>query len=1109
MPRPDRRASENHTEDDDDEIIPASNFEANDDEDLDEERFYSLVNPAFVDDESNTEEDGPEWTWLHDFFPSDTSRTSSPPPPTPPPRSSSIETPKKEITIVVHLVSTPTKSQQQNLPSTSQDHNEIVSSQNLDNFDLINRTETVETTTTFPVPDLLSCHSRNVIRNHEGCFNSIPSPPPPTTAAAAQDDLLRHHLAATEDKSISNVTSATDEPREVDSVRVETSQSVAGAAENMSTTTTNNLPTDYQQLQTQSDDEELIDSGFIPRFVRASMRRVRRFRLSTRQRNNSEETTTEDDTPTAAADTTQSTILQDTTIEISNTSLDEDDDVNDYAGTNDITDHEDSSEISSTITDRISESAPELPPPRQRRESPSSSPRGESSSSPRPAPSPLGTWPHDACFALAALGCTAGLFNICRFAVLCLQFGGPFLLQFLLLSILFGIPLFLFHVALGHYLGAGVMDMWRISPVFQGVGIALLAGQALIGLYSIVGVSWLFIYFRDSFVTRSDNYKWAQPFPLYRGGQDSLGSPSTNTSRLEETVPDYFSGVVLQRYNLSSPDRSFGHFKFQVAFNLAVVWMIIFVSLSKGLKSYGKVVFVYVTLAVCGLLMLSCQMFRLAAETSQPVLPDTVWSEFITNNQRLVLPGSATKGRRPLSGYQALRLATELLPATFAALGITEVSVFWSILAYFCLILFGIAQQLAVWHSVITGIIAINARSLKSWETTITFFTCAFGYILGLPLTTELGIWVVYFLDTVVGSGWWLALLHSLLLVAVLVVRGRPYNGETLANSLFGSDPDTAQSPPRHCFGAPCGLRGWFSPLLSFVWSVVLPVVLLILSVVLFRTSESGELYDWSATSERLYWPVWARELGSILQLLPVLVVPLVAMVQTCRYLANGPPDLFDRIELLYRPAPWNARQRSSTGDLFATLAADAAATAGNGGSDASDDPPPKYTPPPSYTTATGARIAKLLRESIRRSMRRLAAPSTSGTTAQTSAEHLPPPPDYASVLIEMRRVSGGELPRNAMTAQEVAQILRSSFRRTREQNRPVSSELLEIRPSQASQTLPARSKTLTAPEVAQILRSGSLRRSRRYQQQSTSNTNENDSNTVHLNQDHPASSNI
>jgi solute carrier family 6 (neurotransmitter transporter) len=63
--------------------------------------------------------------------------------------------------------------------------------------------------------------------------------------------------------------------------------------------------------------------------------------------------------------------------------------------------------------------------------------------------------------------------------------------------------------------------------------------------------------------------------------------------------------------------------------------------------------------------------------------------------QRLVLPISSRRSRRSLSGYQAIRLATELLPATFAALGISQLSVFWAILAYFSLILFGIAQQVS------------------------------------------------------------------------------------------------------------------------------------------------------------------------------------------------------------------------------------------------------------------------------------------------------------------------------------------------------------------------------------------------------------------------------
>lgn len=35
------------------------------------------------------------------------------------------------------------------------------------------------------------------------------------------------------------------------------------------------------------------------------------------------------------------------------------------------------------------------------------------------------------------------------------------------------------------------------------------------------------------------------------------------------------------------------------------------------------------------------------------------------------------------------------------------------------------------------------------------------------------------------------------------------------------------------------------------------------------------------------------------------------------------------------------------------------------------EETPPKYSPPPSYSTATGARLAKILRNSLRRSVRR------------------------------------------------------------------------------------------------------------------------------------------
>lgn len=44
----------------------------------------------------------------------------------------------------------------------------------------------------------------------------------------------------------------------------------------------------------------------------------------------------------------------------------------------------------------------------------------------------------------------------------------------------------------------------------QGIGVGLVISQAMIGIYTTVGVSWIFIYFRDSFITRQDQYRWGK-----------------------------------------------------------------------------------------------------------------------------------------------------------------------------------------------------------------------------------------------------------------------------------------------------------------------------------------------------------------------------------------------------------------------------------------------------------------------------------------------------------------------------------------------------------------------------------------------------------------------
>ncbi|CAL7946640.1 unnamed protein product [Xylocopa violacea] len=1165
---------------------------------------------------------------------------------------------------------------------------------------------------------------------------------------------------------------------------------------------------------------------------------------------------------------------------------------------------------------------------------------------------PLGKWPHALSPALACLSCTLGLFNISRFSILSVQFGANFIVQFLILSLVLGIPLLTLHVCLGQRLAAGSVDMWKISPLFQGVGIALLIAQAFIGIYSIVGVSWMFVYFRDSFITKQDKYRWAESFSLYR--EDKPTQNNSNLHKLYETVPDYFSGVVLQRHHLNESDPGVVTLKFQVAFNLAVVWLIVFVSLSKGLRSYGKVVYVFTLVPVFGTLVLCTKLLGLTP--SGPIhqlFPATVWTEFFINGKSWVAasievfltwgllgaaamqiaahnkhkhllqrdtslvivltivvlllaaflantcvkvlrhhgyiyipssferissymfmrpenqpapPGYSSTPERFMahasfivgervtrpgadlsaeSGYQALRLSTELVPATLALLGTEQVSPFWAVLFYFILILFGIAQQLAIWHCVITGIMAINAKMMKLWETTITFFSCACAYILGLPLATEVncivrrsvpcyfcneileekylhdhvkhcrsvleqcpykcgvyvprknmeehqkrcnrdvtkennqvkevqdslwrnkvfsvltllrsisrneeierralqdnmsqclkllhsqqesidtlryqvtttiedcrqrnamlnqrlqdlevtcdnmeqrtslsfqriseqlkllhheltnernkhdqvlddwcvelkdlktfvtkentqvnqmwqeqqqlihdlklelemrckdsrevleqqehitgkvnsleeevrkqfetvtkqtsnikglkfqvkenvkyleelvrdhskvnipeifechckedhfdrcsingrllwridrykekmteakesdcilysptflnkeygytlrmelflngigqwkdrhiigclrvitgkwdplldwpcvlkatvvlrnqenpandvkkivkavgqdksnandvtkeagiymfiphttltrysgyvkdnalfldiqfGIHIVYYLDYTIGGTWWIMILYLVQVGAVFAVRGRPHSGEAVVAELF--------PPTGGC------LRHWAGPLLSFTWNVVLPVILMVLSITVFKNAGFRELYSYRRTT-REYWAIWAKQLGAAIQLIPILTIPAVAIIQTCRYLNNGPPDIFDRIQLLYRPS----LEPDDPRDAQTHIGNDTSTSIhGNGIVPATtevpfEDPPPKYTPPPSYTTATGARIAKMLRQSFRRSVRRIANVLGESSTPRQRPALQPPPPDYAAVLVEMNQ---------------------------------------------------------------------------------------------------------
>ena len=67
----------------------------------------------------------------------------------------------------------------------------------------------------------------------------------------------------------------------------------------------------------------------------------------------------------------------------------------------------------------------------------------------------------------------------------------------------------------------------------------------------------------------------------------------------------------------------------------------------------------------------------------------------------------------------------------------------------------------------------------------------------------------------------------------------------------------------------------------------VLPIGLLILSIVSFRFGRFAEMFDWTTNNGYQYLPSWVREIGAMMQILPILMVPFVAVIQSCRYFLN------------------------------------------------------------------------------------------------------------------------------------------------------------------------------------------------------------------------------
>ncbi|XP_036433770.1 sodium-dependent neutral amino acid transporter B(0)AT1 [Colossoma macropomum] len=195
-------------------------------------------------------------------------------------------------------------------------------------------------------------------------------------------------------------------------------------------------------------------------------------------------------------------------------------------------------------------------------------------------------WDNKAQYMLTCVGFCVGLGNVWRFPYLCQSHGGgAFMIPFLLLLVLEGIPLLHLEFAIGQRLRKGSVGVWRsINPYLAGVGVASMLVSYMVGMYYNTIIAWVLWYFFNSF---QDPLPWSQ-CPVNENRTD-LVSECARSSPV-----DYF--WYRETLNTTSKIEDSGGLQWPMVLCLIAAWMVLWVCCIRGIETTGKAVYITSTL---------------------------------------------------------------------------------------------------------------------------------------------------------------------------------------------------------------------------------------------------------------------------------------------------------------------------------------------------------------------------------------------------------------------------------------------------------------------------------------------------------------------------------
>ncbi|XP_008203539.1 sodium- and chloride-dependent glycine transporter 1 isoform X2 [Nasonia vitripennis] len=545
-----------------------------------------------------------------------------------------------------------------------------------------------------------------------------------------------------------------------------------------------------------------------------------------------------------------------------------------------------------------------------------------------------GTWSGKFDFLLSLLGYSVGLGNVWRFPYLCYSNGGgAFLIPFTVMLIIAGLPLMFMELSLGQYASLGPVAAYkRFCPLLRGLGYGMVMVSSVVMLYYNLIIAWTLFYMFAS-VTGGGELPWSKceeewstrecfmpEAALLCANQNMTYfkreclnssqlaainfSPENLTSVIRKPpAEEYFNNHVLR---LSHGIEDTGSISPKMAGCLFLAWVIVFLCLSKGVQSSGKVVYftalfpyvVLIALFIRGIMLPGADegiLFYLTPDwkrlASAKVWGDAAvqiffalspaWGGLITLSSYNKFTNNCYKDSLIVAvsnigtsffaglvifsviGFLAHELDVEVKSVVDQGAGLAfivypevvsrlPVAPVWSLLFFVMLLTLGLDSQFALMETVTTAILD-GIPALRNYKFWVVLACAVFGYGGGLIFTTNAGMYWLQLMDKY-AANW------SVLLIAISEC--------ILVAWVYGADRflDDVQQM--------IGVRGrcwrffW-----TWMWKVVTPAALFF--ILFFNWVE----YEPLSYGTYVY-PRWADAVGWVVGLVPVLVIVGLAVVQ-------------------------------------------------------------------------------------------------------------------------------------------------------------------------------------------------------------------------------------